>query len=88
MIRLTPSQRLDTLHVREEAFIRFLKISFAQKRKTLWNNLKSEYPADGLKRAMAKTRLQASVRAEALSLEQSATFFRALSSDGANSTQS
>ena len=88
VIRLTPSQRLDTLHVREDEFIRFLKISFAQKRKTLWNNLKSEYPADGLKRAMAKTRLQASVRAEALSLEQSAALFRALSSHGSNSTQS
>ena len=88
VIRLTPSQRLDTLHVREDEFIRFLKISFAQKRKTLWNNLKSEYPADGLKRAMAKTRLQASVRAEALSLEQSAALFRALSSHGGNSTQS
>jgi 16S rRNA (adenine1518-N6/adenine1519-N6)-dimethyltransferase len=88
VIRLTPTRRLDTLHVGEDEFIRFLKISFAQKRKTLWNNLKSEYSADALKRAMAKTRLQASVRAEALSLEQSAALLRVLSSDGGNSTQS
>jgi len=87
VVRLTLSQRLETLHVTEEEFIRFLKVSFAQKRKTLWNNLKSQYSADGLKRAMAKTRLPPSVRAEALSLEQSAALFRALSTDAGSPTR-
>jgi len=87
VVRLTVSQRVETLNVAEEEFIRFLKVSFAQKRKTLWNNLKSQYSADGLKRAMAKTRLPPSVRAEALSLEQSAALFRALSTDTGRPTR-
>jgi 16S rRNA (adenine1518-N6/adenine1519-N6)-dimethyltransferase len=85
VVRLAPSLRLETLHVSQEGFMRFLKNSFAQKRKTLWNNLKSQYPADALKRAMGKARIQPAVRAEALSLEQSATLFRALSNDAGNS---
>src|SRR5262249_11918918 len=79
VVTLTISQKLESLHVNEEEFMVFLKASFAQKRKTLWNNLKTHYSAEGLKRAMGKARVQPSVRAEALSLEQSAALFRALS---------
>jgi len=82
VVRLTVSPTLESLHVCEEDFMRFLKASFAQKRKTLWNNLKSLYSTESLKRAMGKTRIQPAIRAEALSLEQSAALFRALS-DGA-----
>ena len=85
VVRLTLSPRLETLHVAEQEFIKFLRVSFAQKRKTLWNNLKSEYPPDGLKRAMGKARIQPTVRAEALTLEQSAALFRALSNDAGSS---
>jgi len=82
VVRLTVSPKLESLRVAEEDFLRFLKTSFAQKRKTLWNNLKSRYTSDNLKRAMSKTRIQTTVRAEALTLEQSAALFRALSTDG------
>ncbi len=58
--------------------MQFLKFSFAQKRKTLWNNLKSTYASQDLKKAMAKTKIGDAMRAEALSLEQSANLFRAL----------
>ena len=84
VVRLSLSPKLETLHVAEQEFIQFLKVSFAQKRKTLWNNLKSQYPQDGLKRAMGKARIQPTVRAEALTLEQSAALFRALSNDAGN----
>jgi len=87
VVRLTVSPRLEALHVSEEEFMQFLKVSFAQKRKTLWNNLKSQYPAEGLKRAMSKARIQPTARAEALSLEQSAALFRALSKDGPSSSR-
>jgi 16S rRNA (adenine1518-N6/adenine1519-N6)-dimethyltransferase len=87
VVRLAPSPKLETLRVREEEFMHFLKASFAQKRKTLWNNLKSQYPPDSLKRAMGKARIQPAVRAEALSLEQSAALFRALSNDANNSSR-
>ena len=82
VLRLTMAPRLEDLQVPEENFIQFLKTSFGQKRKTLWNNLKEEYGAESLRSALAKAGVKPNVRAEALSLEKSAALFRALSSDG------
>ncbi len=78
VVRLTLSPRLAKLRVEEADFIRFLKLSFGQKRKTLWNNLKSQYPAEELKRAMGKAKIEPAIRAEALSLEESAHLWREL----------
>jgi 16S rRNA A1518/A1519 N6-dimethyltransferase RsmA/KsgA/DIM1 with predicted DNA glycosylase/AP lyase activity len=64
--------------VNEAEFVRFLKLSFGQKRKTLWNNLKTRYASEDLTRAMMRAKVKPSVRAEALSLEQNARLFRAL----------
>jgi 16S rRNA (adenine1518-N6/adenine1519-N6)-dimethyltransferase len=80
VVRLTPSSRLEKLKVDETEFIQFLKISFAQKRKTLWNNLKSQYPAEELRPAMSRAKIKPEVRAEALSLDETAGLFRALTS--------
>jgi 16S rRNA (adenine1518-N6/adenine1519-N6)-dimethyltransferase len=60
------------------SFIDFLKLAFGQKRKTLWNNLKSNYPESRLRTAMTQARVKPAARAETLSLEQSAALFRAL----------
>jgi 16S rRNA (adenine1518-N6/adenine1519-N6)-dimethyltransferase len=68
------------LRVPEDGFIKFLKVSFAQKRKTLWNNLKSNYPEPALRAALAHAEVKPAVRAEALPLEKSAAIFRHLSS--------
>ena len=78
VVRLSPSPRLEKLRVDEKGFIDFLKLSFGQKRKTLWNNLKGRYPSDDLERALAKAKVKPSVRAEALTLEASANVFREL----------
>ena len=78
VVRLTPAMRLDELGVNEAEFVRFLKLSFGQKRKTLWNNLKTRYASEDLTRAMIRAKVKPSVRAEALSLEQNARLFRAL----------
>ncbi len=78
VVRLTPSARLEALQVNEQEFIRFLKLSFGQKRKTLWNNLKTRYASEDLTRAMLRAKIKPSVRAEALTLEQNAKLFRAL----------
>ena len=59
-------------------FIDFLKLSFGQKRKTLWNNLKSNYPEPRLRAALAQARVKPAARAETLTLEESAALFRAL----------
>ena len=79
VVRLTTTQRLDSLHVPETAFINFLKLSFGQKRKTLWNNLKSQYEPKTLRAAMEEAGVKSDVRSEALSLEKTAALFRALS---------
>lgn len=84
VVRLTMSPRLDSLRVPEEAFIQFLKLSFGQKRKTLWNNLKSEFPEDSLRAALQQAGVKPAVRAEALPLEKSAAIFRALLSRNGN----
>ncbi len=43
VVRLTIASRIEGLGVPEAGFIDFLRKSFGQKRKTLWNNLKSDY---------------------------------------------
>ena len=78
VVRLTMTSTLEKLGVEESEFIRFLKISFAQKRKTLWNNLKVRYPSEDLTRAMQKAKVKPAARAEALSLEDTARLFRTL----------
>jgi 16S rRNA (adenine1518-N6/adenine1519-N6)-dimethyltransferase len=80
VVRLTPSSRLESLGVDGDAFIQFLKLSFGQKRKTLWNNLKSRYGSGDLTRALQQAKIKPTIRAEALSLEQNAALFRALAS--------
>jgi 16S rRNA (adenine1518-N6/adenine1519-N6)-dimethyltransferase len=78
VVRLVISPRLEKLGVDEAEFMRFLKLSFAQKRKTLWNNLKVRYGPEDLAGAMKRARVQPSGRAEAMSLEQTAALFREL----------
>jgi 16S rRNA (adenine1518-N6/adenine1519-N6)-dimethyltransferase len=78
VLRLTMQPRLAQLRVPEREFIGFLKLSFAQKRKTLVNNLKSSYPSNALRAALKTAGLRNDVRAEAISLEKAAELFREL----------
>jgi 16S rRNA (adenine1518-N6/adenine1519-N6)-dimethyltransferase len=78
VVRLTIDSRIEGLAVPETGFIDFLRKSFGQKRKTLWNNLKSDYPPAALRAALVKSGVKPTIRAEALSLEKSAAVFRAL----------
>src|SRR5580700_2964373 len=82
-LRLTiaPRQKelgLDGDGQSKDGFIEFLKLSFGQKRKTLWNNLKSNYPESQLRAALATAKVKPTARAETLSLEESAALFLAL----------
>src|SRR5271169_617323 len=88
-LRLTIAPRQKALGLdgdgrTEAGFIDFLRLSFGQKRKTLWNNLKSAYPEPRLRAALAHARVKPAARAETLTLEESAALFRALrnSDDG------
>jgi len=84
VVRLRMSPRVNALNIDEEGFINFLKLSFGQKRKTLWNNLKTEYAPDLLKEALREAGVKPTVRAETLPLEKSAALFRALASRNGN----
>jgi len=88
VVRMTMSPRLESLRVDEEGFIKFLKLSFGQKRKTLWNNLKTVYAANTLKEALQEAGVKPTVRAEALPLEKTAAIFRALASKNGNLSRS
>jgi 16S rRNA (adenine1518-N6/adenine1519-N6)-dimethyltransferase len=80
VLRLTIEPRQQELDVAGDGFIDFLRASFAQKRKTLWNNLKTKYDQQRLKQALAAAHVKPTVRAETLSLEQSAAIYRELRS--------
>ena len=71
VLRLTMAPRLEELQVEEGPFIAFLKLAFAQKRKTLMNNLRGPYTMKLRCRAALKSAgLRSDVRAEAMSLEK------------------
>jgi 16S rRNA (adenine1518-N6/adenine1519-N6)-dimethyltransferase len=70
--------RFDELAVDELGFIAFLKVMFAQKRKTVSNNLKLAYDKAAAKRALEQTGIAPSTRAEAISLEDMARLYLAL----------
>jgi 16S rRNA (adenine1518-N6/adenine1519-N6)-dimethyltransferase len=78
VLRLTIDPQQERLGVAGDGFIDFLRLSFGQKRKTLWNNLKLKYESKELKDALAAARIKATARAETLSLEESAALYRAL----------
>ncbi len=81
VLRLTLHPRQEELGVAGDGFIDFLRLSFGQKRKTLWNNLKSDYGEDSLRQALGEAKIKPNARAETLSLEQSAALYRALRRD-------
>jgi 16S rRNA (adenine1518-N6/adenine1519-N6)-dimethyltransferase len=71
--------RFAELAVEEAPFITFLKQSFAQKRKTLSNNLRAaSHPSERVAAAFTTTQISPQIRAEALSLEQFAAIWRAI----------
>src|SRR5262249_16793339 len=78
VLRLTMDPQPENLGVAGDGFVDFLRLSFAQKRKTLWNNLREQYEESGLKRALAEANVKPTARAETLSLQESAAVYRAL----------
>ena len=85
VLRLTMDPQQQRLGVAGDGFVDFLRLSFGQKRKTLWNNLKGKYDDGHLKHALAAAKVKPTARAETLSLEQSAAIYRALREQDAES---
>ena len=71
--------RFATLGVEETPFIRLLKQSFAQKRKTLANNLRAAgHSSEKVAEVFASTGISPQIRAEALAVEELAAIWKAL----------
>ncbi len=76
VLRLTIAPRFAELEVQPEPFLKFIRSAFAQKRKTLRNNLKEHHQPEVLRAALDSAGLRADIRAEALTLEQMAALWR------------
>lgn len=76
--------RAQELGVKAAEFSAFLRIAFAQKRKTLANSLQTRYPGPQARAAIEAAGLPAHTRAEQLGLEQLATVYRALHAGAGN----
>jgi len=81
VLRLTMAPRWKQLEIDAAAFTNFLKISFAQKRKTFLNNLKAHYDDRAIRDALTAAKLRLDVRAEAVPLDKAAAVFRALAAN-------
>jgi len=81
VIRWRFSPRFAALAVDESPFLRFARSAFAQKRKTLSNNLRAAgFPPASIASAFAAADINPASRAEALSIETLAAVFKNLPS--------
>jgi len=80
VLRLTMNPKAERLAIDAEEFLNFCKLAFAQKRKTLLNNLRGTYEAGEIRQALSAIQTRDDARAETLSLEQLASIYRRLSS--------
>jgi 16S rRNA (adenine1518-N6/adenine1519-N6)-dimethyltransferase len=78
VFRMKMQPRFAELAVDEAGFIGFLKVMFAQKRKTVSNNLKLAYDKAVAKAALLRAEIAPTTRAEAISLEDMARLYQEL----------
>jgi 16S rRNA (adenine1518-N6/adenine1519-N6)-dimethyltransferase len=79
VVRLTMAPRFDELGVEAVGFLGYLRVCFAQKRKTLGNNLRAAgYAAGAVERALGGGGVSSQARAETVTLEEQAQLFHAL----------
>jgi 16S rRNA (adenine1518-N6/adenine1519-N6)-dimethyltransferase len=83
VFRLSMNPRFEELQVDAAGFVRFLRQAFTLKRKTLGNNLRaSGYSPAAVDGALTQCAVNTQTRAEAVSLDEMACLFRALSGEG------
>ncbi len=84
LVALRPPGERATLGVAgERDFLEFLKVCFAQKRKTLRNNLRAVPGSERTEQTLERLDISARVRAEQLTLEQFARLFASWSQERA-----
>lgn len=77
-----PGERASLSLGDEAAFLDFVKLSFAQKRKTLVNNLRSSATPEVVREALAAQNLRTDARAEQLPIAQFAVLYASLRASG------
>jgi 16S rRNA (adenine1518-N6/adenine1519-N6)-dimethyltransferase len=82
VLRMDFAPRFAELQVDADGFNKFLRSTFAQKRKTLANNLRTAGYAAARLEAVWPAELPSLVRSEAVSLEAMAALYRELTGDG------
>ncbi len=78
VLRMRVVPKAELLGVNPSEFLRFCKLAFAQKRKTLFNNLRLGYDEGSVRAALQKTGVEPGVRAEELSLDALALTYKEL----------
>jgi 16S rRNA (adenine1518-N6/adenine1519-N6)-dimethyltransferase len=78
VLRFRISPKASDLRVGTNEFLQFCKLAFAQKRKTLFNNLRGRYVDKQIRQALHESSVRPDARAEALSLQQLAGIYRLL----------
>ena len=79
VLRLRVAPKSEGLRVNTRDFLNFCKLAFAQKRKTLFNNLRGVYDESSVRTALQEVGVQAGARAEELSLNSLADVYKQLS---------
>ena len=75
-----PAQRADFQPSQAEGFLEFVKVSFAQKRKTLANNLRPVATPERVRQILSDLKLREDARAEQLTVAQFLAVYQAISS--------
>jgi 16S rRNA A1518/A1519 N6-dimethyltransferase RsmA/KsgA/DIM1 with predicted DNA glycosylase/AP lyase activity len=70
VLRLRIAPKAQDLGVDPQEFLKFCKLAFAQKRKTLFNNLRGQYAGSEIKAALRSSGLREDVRAEGVTLDK------------------
>ena len=78
VLRFRIAPKATELQINAREFLDFCKLAFAQKRKTLFNNLRTRYLDKEIRNVTEKAGVRADARAEALSLAELAEIHRGL----------
>ena len=78
VLRLRIAPKAARLGIDAREFLKFCKLAFGHKRKTLFNNLRRVYDKDSIKTALQHVKVHASARAEELSLNALSEVYRLL----------
>ena len=78
VLRLRIAPKGERLDVNTRDFLKFCKLAFGQKRKTLFNNLRGTYDESSVRAALQQAGVHTNTRAEELSLNTLADVFKQL----------